>query len=310
MKKTLLVTSIALLAAGAAQAQTTIYGRLNTSLERQDSAGVKSSGMFNNSSRIGFKGIEDMGGGLKAGFQLEHGFDSDTGSSTQGTQFWARQSEVNLSGQFGTVRLGNFTSEAYFATADYVSLHNHDTGSSADALYAYVGRNGNKLAYRSPDLNGLTLEGAVSLKEAGPDHGYDLAANYTMGAWQLGAGFEKLAGGKQFALRALYETGPFVFGGYVQRDTDGFGAGLGNRTTLRLSGMYVMGVNEFHLNVGRAGDYSRVADSSATQATIGLNHNLSKRTKVYGLYTKVAASNGTPYVGDFSSFALGVRHNF
>jgi predicted porin len=131
-----------------------------------------------------------------------------------------------------------------------------------------------------------------------------------MGALQLGAGFEKLASGKQFAARALYEMGPFVFGGYLQRDTDGYGAGLGNRTTLRLSGMYVMGATEFHVNLGRAGDYSNVADSSATQATLGVNYNLSKRTKVYGYYTKLAASNGTPYANDFSSFALGVRHNF
>ena len=308
MKKTLLVASLSLLATSAAIAQTTVYGRINTSVERQDSAGVKNSGVFNNSSRIGVLGSEDLGGGLKAGFQLEHGFSSDTGVAA--ATFWGRQSEVNLSGHFGTLRLGNYTSEAYFATADYVSLHNHDTGSSADALYAYVGRNANKVAYRSPNLNGLTLEGAMSLKEAGTDHSYDLAANYSMGPLSLGAGFEKLASAKQFAVRALYEMGPFVFGGYVQRDTDGYGAGLGNRTTLRLSGMYTMGVTEFHLNVGRAGDYGNVADSSATQATVGMNYNLSKRTKVYGFYTKVAASNGTPYAGDFNSIALGVRHNF
>lgn len=309
MKKTLL--AVALLSAGTAMAQssTTIYGRFNATIERQDAAGVKNTGLYNNSSRIGFKGTEDLGGGLKAGFQLEHGFNVDTGAQTQ-TAFWARQSEVNLSSQFGTLRLGNFTSEAYYATADYISMHNHDTGSSADALYAYVGGNANKVAYRLPAFGALTLEGAMTLKEGAPDNGYDLAANYAMGALELGAGFEKLGNAKQFAVRANYATGPFVIGGYIQRDTDGYGAGLGNRTSIRLAGMYTMGATELHLNLGRAGDYSNVADSDATQATVGVNHNLSKRTKVYGYYTKVNASTGTSYVGDFSSFAVGVRHNF
>ncbi len=307
MKKSLLATSLTLVAS-AAFAQATIYGRINTTVERQDSAGVKTTAVQNNSSRLGFKGTEDLGGGLKVGYQLEHGFNSDTGMATHGNGFWARQSEVNLAGQFGTLRLGNFTSEAYFATADYVSMHNHDTGTSSDALYAYVGRNANKVAYRSPDLGGLTLEGAVSLKEAGPDHSYDLAANYTMGPLALGAGFEKNGNAKQFAVRALYETGPFVFGGYVQRDTDAYGSG--NRTTLRLSGMYAMGVTEFHLNFGRAGDYSNVSNSSANQATVGINYNLSKRTKVYGFYTKINDSAANLYGNDFSSLAMGVRHNF
>jgi hypothetical protein len=47
---------------------------------------------------------------------------------------FARQSEVNLSGGFGMLRLGNFTPESYYATADHVGLHSHDRGSSSDAL--------------------------------------------------------------------------------------------------------------------------------------------------------------------------------
>jgi predicted porin len=312
MKRTLLLAAITCLGAGTAAAQSniTIYGRFNATVERQDNAGIKSTSLLNNSSRVGFKGTEDLGSGLKAGFQLEHGFNVDTGAATHGNAFWARQSEVNLGGRFGTLRLGNFTSEAYYATADYISMHNHDTGSSADALYAYIGRNTNKIAYRLPDFGALTLEGAVTLKEGAADHSYDLAANYAMGALQLGAGFEKLGSAKQFAIRANYETGPFVLAAYVQRDTDGFGPGLGSRTSVRLAGMYTFGVTELHLNLGRAGDYSKVANSDATQATVGVNHNLSKRTKVYGYYTKINASAATSYVGDFSSFALGVRHNF
>jgi predicted porin len=293
-----------------AQSSVTMYGRLNLTLESQKLAnGSKNKGLINNASRIGMKGIEDLGGGLKAGFQIEHGFDADTGKQSQ-RDFWARQSEVNLSGGFGMVRLGNFTSEAYYATADYVSLHNHDTGSSADALYAYIGRNTDKVAYRTPALGGLTAEVSIGLRDGTPppaDRSIDLAVNYGAGPLHVGVGYEKVGDQKQFAVSGLYEMGALTFGGYVQRDTDGYAAG--NRTTLRLSGMYTMGNTELHANFGRAGDYSDVAgDSAATQYTFGVNQNLSKRTKVYGYVTKVN-DKGTIY-GDFQSLAVGVRHNF
>jgi predicted porin len=315
MNKTLIVAAVSALAAGSALAQSsvTIYGRFNTTAESVDAGGVKTKQLVNNSSRIGFKGTEDLGGGLKAGFQLEHGFNADTG--TTGSSFWGRQSEVNLGGAFGTVRMGNFTSEAYFATADYISMHNHDTGNSSDMLYAYVGRNTNKIAYRLPELaKGMSLEGAVSAGEGGGRvRSYDLAWNYALGALQLGAGYEKNDTAKQFAIRGLYEMGPLVLGAYVQKDTDGYGKGFGNRTTLRFSGAYNVGASEFHLNVGSAGKYSKVTDSKARQFTLGYNYNLSKRTKVYGYYTKTDNNKliyGPTAKGDFSSIAAGIRHNF
>ena len=72
--------------------------------------------------------------------------------------------------------------------------------------------------------------------------------------------------------------------------------------------MYQIGATELHANWGRAGSYSNVANSAANQYTLGMNYNLSKRTKVYAFYTKVA-DKGTIY-GDFSSVAAGLRHNF
>lgn len=312
MKRTLIAAALATLGASAAFAQSsvTIYGRLNESIERQKvGTGDPVWVLQNSASRIGFKGTEDLGGGLKAGFQIEHGFSPDTGVAA-GT-FWGRQSEVNIGGGFGTLRLGNFTSEAYFATADYISMHNHDTGTSSDALYAYLGRDSNKIAYRTPSIGGLTLEGAVALSESSNfGRTIDLAANYAIGPVQLGAGYQRLntTGQKQFAVRGLYEIGSFVVGAYVQRDTDAYASG--KRTTSRLSGMYTFGSSELHLNFGNAGEYSNVADSGAKQFTVAYNYNLSKRTKVYSFYTKVDAAAGNTYLGDFSSFAVGIRHNF
>ena len=291
--------------------------------------------------------MEDLGGGLKAGFQLEAGFASDTGSGTgwpglaSGTGInFGRQSEVNLSGGFGMVRLGNFVPESYYATADFVSMHNHDTGSSSDALYydpVWFGGLGtkNKVGYRSPSLGGLVIDAAVSLHEKGdlydgntvvgklPEkNGFDLAANYNLGALALGAGYSSVDSNYQAALRGLYTFGNFTVGAYYQRNKDAnqlLASGAGTRDTFRLSGMYAMGASEFHVNVGRAGEYKNINDSDATQYTLGYNYNLSKRTKVYGYYTRVSNSSGarymldnstTPSGSDFSSIAVGIRHNF
>jgi predicted porin len=311
MNRTFVVAALATLVSGAAMAQSsvTVYGRLNLTLESQDANGVKTKVMNNNSSRIGFKGTEDLGGGLKAGFVLESGMSPDTGAAA--ASFWGRQSEVNLSGGFGTLRAGNFVSEAYFATSDYIGMHNHETGTSSDALYAYIGRNINKVAYRTPEfVKGLTIEGAVSAGEGvvGRKRSYDLAANYGVGPLHVGFGYEKNGSAKQMAVSGLYEFGSLIVGGLVQRDTNAYGSG--NRTNFRGSVAYMVGASEFHVNVGKAGNYSNTADSGALQTTLGYNYNLSKRTKVYGYWTKVDAERNTGYASDYSSIALGVRHNF
>ena len=312
MMRTLIVAAIATLATGAALAQSsvTLYGRLNVTAESLDRNGVKTKELVNNASRLGFKGTEDLGGGLKANFILEHRFNVDTGTPTGA--FWAGQSEVNLEGGFGMIRLGRFTSEAYFATSDYIGFYNHETGTSSDALYAYIGRDTNKIAYRLPGfVNGLTIEAGVSAGEGGGNiRTWDGAVNYTSGPLHIGLGYEKAGDANQFAASIFYDMGSFLFGGLVQRDEDGWGANLGTRTNFRGSVAYIFGANELHLNVGKSGDYSKVSNSDALQYTVGYNHNLSKRTKVYTYYTKIDASANTPYASDFSSIAVGVRHNF
>jgi predicted porin len=323
MKKTLIVAALSALAAGTAFAQSSVqvYGRFNTTAEQTStdnysSTGVKTGNtkikyLNNNASRLGFKGTEDLGRGLKANFVLETGFDSSTGIA--GSPFWGRQSEINLSGGFGTVRLGNFTSEAYFATADYISMHNHDTGNSEDKLYAYLGRNRNKIAYRTPEfVKGLSAEVAVSAAEGAPgqQRNYDFAANYGIGGLALGLGYEKDGDNKQLGLRGLYEIGSFAVGAYVQRHTD---AAKGNRTLFRLSGAYNLGASEFHVNFGKAGEFSKAKNTDAKQFTVAYNYNLSKRTKVYTYYTKVDDANvpaNRVSIGDQTSLAFGVRHNF
>jgi len=297
-----------------AQSSVTIYGRLNVTVESIKAGDEdRVSEVTNNSSRIGFKGTEDLGGGLKAGFQIEHGFDPTSGAAS--STFWNRQSEVWLGGGFGTVRLGNFTPESYYATSDYIGMHNHETGDSSDALYATTFTMPNKVGYASPVMGGFQFHASVAEGSATVERTYDLAANYDRGPLHLGAGFEKRDEQKQFAIRGLYELGAFTVGALYQRDTDMLGAG--NRNYFRVSGMYAMGASEFHVNVGRAGEYSDEPDTgSSTQWTLGYNYNLSKRTKVYGYYTAIGGDDADRYTGietddgKRNAFALGIRHNF
>jgi len=328
MKRSLSIIALATLACGAATAQSsvTLYGRVNTSLERQKIGDETLSSMENNSSRWGLKGTEELGGGLKASFLLESGFSSDTGAGTGG---FTRESWVALeSASAGKLRFGNVSATAvYFATADYISNHNHDTGSSADALYFYQGTSTDTVAYTSPTFGGLVFEAQAGLDDGAGSRTYVLAANYDAGPLHLGGGYvngtDNYFGGdkgKQYALRASYDLGPLTLGGYFMRDNieDTAGGDL-SRNAFRLAAMYTIGSGELHANFGVAGklkgDAGSIDGTGAKQFTLGYNHNLSKRTKVYAFYTKVdnkeAATYATGVAGaDFSSVALGIRHNF
>jgi predicted porin len=331
-KKLALVAAMAAGFVSAAQAQSniTIYGRVNTTVERIEVDGDTSTEVRNNASRIGFKGTEDIGNGLKAHFVIEHGFDSSTGAQTTDNVaggFWGREATVGLTGNFGTVRLGNMpASEAYFATADYVSMHNHDTGTSSDAFYALgftlaTGKLVNAIAYTSPVINGFRFDAQIT--EDGdviniPGVGNTalarrtvLAANYDAGPLHLGAGYESFDDAKSITIRGLYEMGAITFGGYIEQNSGDVAGVDVDRLNIRLAGMYTMGASEFHLNYGNAGEINDVADTDAQQYTIGYNYNLSKRTKLYGFYTAIKSDSGL-YIGaeEFSSFAVGLRHNF
>jgi predicted porin len=157
-------------------------------------------------------------------------------------------------------------------------------------------------------FSGFQFHASAAEGSATFDRTYDLAANYDRGPLHLGAGYTKQGDVKQAAIRGLYELGAFTVGALYQRDNGD--AVLGTRNYFRVSGMYAFGANELHLNVGRANEYADTPDSAATQVTVGYNYNLSKRTKVYGYYTRITDGDAAKYGGDFDALAVGIRHNF
>ena len=108
MKKNLLALAALTAFSGiaAAQSSVTLFGIIDLSLNHVKNGSVTQKLMANdqlNSNRIGFRGVEDLGGGLKAGFHIEGGMQPDTGGTGQ---TWQRRSTLSLMGGFGEIRLG------------------------------------------------------------------------------------------------------------------------------------------------------------------------------------------------------------
>lgn len=307
MKHTAIALALLGLFATTAQAQSsvTLHGRLNLTLESQKFGDAsRENSLVNNASRWGVKGSEDLGGGMRANFSFEQGFDPTTGAAANG---FARESFVELAAPWGAIRGGNWTPGSYYATADYVSMHNHDTGTSSDALYAFsTFPTARKVGYFTPEIAGFSAEIAHSFESATEAKANDLSVNYNAGDLQLGAGYTKQADVSQVGLRALYSMGAFTVGGYLQRESVDGSANGKSRDIVRLAAMYTMGANEFHVNVGhsdRGGSFAQ----KASQYTLGFNHNLTKRTKLYSYYTAI---NSPGKANDFNAIAVGMRHNF
>lgn len=335
MKTKLIAAAVLATLAGtaAAQSNVTIYGRVNTSIEVQSFTGLPdTTGLVNNASRWGIKGSETIGKGLEAFFQLESGFASDTGALS-GSGLFNREAFAGLGTALGTVRFGRITSPVYFASADYISLHNHDTGFSSDALFGFAatgGNNNNSVTYKTPSFANGDIEVAYSFNANANEvpgasknqRNIQVAYNAAFGALQIGAGYAQMEDpspastkNRTGVIRGLYEAGPFLLGAYYERSKLAVANAERDRNNFRVVGAYLVGDNEFHINYGWAGDFSGLDASGATQWTVGYNYNLSKRTRVYAFYSQIDQDNNADYYlgvtgAKASSYGLGLRHNF
>ena len=314
-----------------------IYGRANVSYERITTENSSNTAalpagqpnqsnwdLVDNSSRIGIRGNKDLGGGLTGLFQVESRVRLDSGGDLLST----RDSYAGLAGGFGTVRLGRTIGPVYYATYDYISMHNHDTGTSSDALLAPTvsGNQGfmnNTVWYTSPKIGrAFTVDVAYSLlgvqrvvSDSQP-HYLGVVGSYDQGPLHAAASYANtkntvnLGGGtadddKAYTIGGLYDFKTFVVGALIESaKTKVLTGGDASRNYVRVSGMMPVGKHEFHVNFGTVnhGIGSSASNDGAKQWTLGYNYNITKETKIYGFYTKVDNdSNGTYGAGNFST---------
>ena len=323
MKKTVLaLAALAAVSTSAlAQSSVTIYGVLDASLESvkgEDSVTRVSSDNFN-SSRIGFRGIEDLGGGLKAKFTLESPVTVDTGGNGSGT-FWSRSAWVGLEGGFGELRIGRQDSligaiagnTNILGAQAYDDLAIANTFSGSGSEYRRVN---NGITYFLPKLvDGLSLAAQYSTAAkaeelADQDTGktWGLSAQYLAGPFGIGAGYVNsefnAAGDKDTGWLAFasYDFGAAKLTGYYEQDDREALDGLAAYDKRKVYGIKV-GVpfgNAFNLSAGvsKVDGAQFTKDREATIVAIKGVYTLSKRTALYALFTNVANDSDVDTAG-------------
>jgi predicted porin len=317
----------------------TVYGLLDTSYQSVDSktaAGVSTdttnagvSGALSGS-RLGFRGTEDLGGGLKANFTHELSINSADG--TQGAN--ARLSWVDLTGGFGTVRAGRQVSpqkavmDTFYASGNATftaGLPGLDLDTDGERVSSAV-------TYLTPVISGFQAQ----LQIAGATSDADNAANktsseqmnygvsYKIGKFSAGVGINKVDAKTEAstqseitytAVGASYDFGvAALFVTNSEKKTETVGTAINAKAEEMTVGVRVP-VGKWTL-VAQYADAESNAAGNATKTDyegyqLHAIYNLSKRTNVYALYgddeSKVA---GATSKASRDGFAVGVRHSF
>jgi predicted porin len=327
MKKTIAIAAaaaaVASLSAGTAHAQSSVavYGIIDAGAEYLSNANAAgqslarmpslAGGMF--PSRLGFRGTEDLGGGLNAVFTLENGFQPDTGAFNQGGRIFGRQAWVGLSGGWGALTAGRTYNMIYLSTFDTDVFGPSTYGLGALDPFIPNGRHDNSLSYKGT-FSGLTVGATYSLgrdtSAAGGPSGTncpgELASDkqacsewsamlrYDAAAWGAVVAYDRLNGGPGAAAGLsssdLSDTRLNV-AGYLKLDQWKLGAGVlrrtneGSATQPRSNLAYIAAAYRITPAVTVDGQLARLdyrdSPNDAAQALLRLMFDLSKRTTVY-----------------------------
>jgi len=337
MKKSLIALSVLAAISGAAQAQSnvTIYGVVDMAFQAESNGAGKKYAIDSgeqSGSRLGFKGTEDLGGGLKAIFDIEAGILADSGASQGGLTF-GRQSWVGLTGDFGTVKAGRqYTPQFYFFDAvdpfdlGFTSGHagaSTSTGGVFGFLSASAWRVNNSVSYQSNDISGFSAMALYGAGEVAGDiasgRSLGVSAQYAAGPLFVGGVYYTANDAKDVALKSILVGATYDFG--VAKGAFGYSKDKKDDGTVDQKG-FTFGVtvpvtpaDAILATAARLTD--NVANGNSTQYAIGATHALSKRTNLYGSLSKVsndanvnggglAASKGaSDYLANF-----GIRHTF
>ncbi|MDH5483735.1 MAG: porin [Gammaproteobacteria bacterium] len=346
MKKRFLVIAIAagLVSPLAANAEASVYGIAHaalTSASGDDSADAML--VNSNSSRVGVKGSEDLGGGMKAVYKMEFGVDiTDSGDLS------ARNQYVGLSTGMGTVLLGRHDTPLKMVQGGFdvfndtvadmaggVSVSYDATAAEATAefgalaqgagTYTYAGglvRGENRaesvIAWVSPKFGAIKAVVALVPGEAAPNDGIadgtSIGIMYDANNLYVGLGInstEDVGLADQTRLTATYTMDALTVG--FMYSTSDIGT-ADDEIAMGLSAAYKMGANTFKFQyidttdtaltvTGPTGTVLVAQGYDETRTTVGVDHAMSKATSVYALADSWSEA-------DVTNISFGLKHNF
>ncbi|WP_334190233.1 porin [Noviherbaspirillum sp.] len=294
MKKSLLALAVLGAFAGAAQAQSavTIYGSFDGGIRHTtnvNAAGdnrltMGSTGTYN-SNRLGFRGVEDLGGGLKARFTLEAGFNTGTGGLDTATNtLFNRTAAVGFGGNFGFIDLGRQYTNAFLTIAAYDPF-----------VYKFPG-----IASAVPATAGVRYNNDI--KYTGTFGPITARAEYA-----LGEAVGSVSRDSAKSVAGSYSSGPLAAGAaYTRRDIAGF-----DNDHWTVGGAYKFG--PARVSVGYADQEQDVAAVAADAKTrwmwVGLNYAITPAVELTGAFYKTKVSGATPS-GDRDLFMLAATYAF
>jgi predicted porin len=325
MKKSIVALAVLGAFAGAASAQSsvTIYGLLDMSVAKGNGGTAPNNGAMGTSkawtvqqsagSRLGFRGNEDMGGGLSAQFQIEHRFTPDDGLPN--ATFWNGRSYVQLtSAGTGSLYLGRDYTPAFWPAVKSDPFGWDGVGQIGTAAWAGYTSNGgvrtpNTVGVKSANFGGLTVQAAVGLSETsgvGRNNGFNV--EYAGGPLYAALGYEKYSKGTldgqgvtNFALH--YDFGVAKVLGYYASAKIGAGGNTSSK-------MFSLGLTA-PVGPGKVkAQYFRVdpsgANNNSSKLGLGYDYSLSKRT---GLYADLGLGKADGLTKN-NAYAFGVKHTF
>lgn len=329
------------------------FDYINNGTSAAGVAGAKKANVSSNVSRLGFKGSEGISDGLSAVWQMEQQVNIDDAGGT----FATRNSFVGLkSDTAGTLLFGRHDTPYKLATrkldvfadsiADNRALMGGVTSNTTvdSANTAFDGRQRDILYYSSPALGGFSAAvGYANLTEgnttaaAAKNSLLSLAGMYKAAPFYGSVAFERhkvdtvVPGGKESAMKlgVGYTVDAFTLGLAYEKTKDNLTAGTGasrfGHKAYSLSGTYKIETNAIKFAYSNAGQHGATADTGASQYSLGYDHGLSKRTKLYAIYSRINNKGASDYGFSQSSAAsgtingigsspsvisLGMQHNF
>lgn len=339
MKKSLLALAALTAFAGVASAQSsvTLFGVVDAAARntKNGSAGTIKSLVSGGgaTSRLGFRGIEDLGGGMKAGFWLEGQVDTDTG----GTGFnFQRRATVSLIGGFGELRLGrdftptysNWGAAEVFGYVGVATTANLRGGFLGQDSIATAVRTNNQIMYFLPAMGGLYGSINVGAGEGTGDKYVGGRLGYAAGPFNVGAAYGKSERGvseiETTNFSASFNMGfATLFGGYEKSDYTRPGSSS-DIDLMTVAITMPMGNGLLKAQYTKAD--SSNANYDATMFGLGYVYNLSKRTSLYTSYGKINNDGNATAGGNYTAgtagpagmrrgesstgYEFGITHNF